>query len=70
MLNEIVREIEESTHDTIRSHALTVLEGYRVGSITLDEAAESIGVLARMEKRHRLISVAVGKALAGEGGDK
>lgn len=70
MLNEIVKGVEESARDIIRSHALTVLEDYRVGSITLDEAAESIGVLARMEKRRRFISVAVGKALAGEGGDK
>lgn len=70
MLNEIVKEIEESTHNTIRSHALTVLEDYRVGSITLDEAAESIGVLADMDKKRKLIAVAVGKTLAGEGGGK
>lgn len=68
MLNEIVREMEESTRDIIRSHALTVLEDYRVGSVTLDEAAESIGALADMDKKRKLIAVAVGKTLVGEGG--
>ena len=68
MLNEIIKDMEESARDIIRSHALTVLEDYRVGGITLDEAAESIGVLARMEKRSTLIAAAVGKTLAGERG--
>lgn len=70
MMNEIIKEIEESVRTIIRSHAITVLEDYPVGSITLDEVAESIGVLARMEERCKLIAVAAGKTLAGEGGDK
>lgn len=69
MLNEITKEMEESVRDIIRSHALAVLEDYHVGSITLDEAAESIGVLARMEKRCTLIAAAIGKMLASERGD-
>ena len=67
-MNEIMKEIEESTHNTIRSHALTVLEDYRVGSVTLDEAAESISTLADMDKKRKLIAAAVCKTLAGEVG--
>lgn len=69
MLNEMIKEMEESARAIIRSHTLTVLEDYRVGSITLDEVAESIGVLARMEKRRALIAAAVCKMLASERGD-
>lgn len=70
MLNEIMKDMEESVRDIIRSHALAALEDYRVGSITLDEAAESIGVLADMDKKRKLITAAVRKTLAGEGNGK
>ena len=70
MLSEIMKQMEKSTHDIFRERALTAMESYRAGIITLEEVAELVSGLAATEKGYALTMAAMRKALAQEGGDK
>lgn len=70
MLNEIMKEMEKSISGIFRGRALDVMESYKAGTITLEEASELIDRLARMEKYCALTVAAMHKTLAEEGGGK
>lgn len=70
MSNEIINKMEKSARDIFRERALSAMESYRAGIITLEEVAELVSGLAMTEKRYALALAAMRKALANEGGDK
>lgn len=70
MLSDIMDELEKCVSGMFRSRALDVMESYKAGTITLEEASELIDRLARMEKYCALTVAAMHKTLAEEGGGK
>lgn len=70
MLSDIMKEMEESARNIFRERALYEMESYKAGAITLEEVAELVGRLARMEKYCALTVAAMRKAIANEGGSK
>lgn len=70
MLDEIMKDMEVSVCDIIRNRSLVVMENYRSGCITLDEAADSIDALARMNESRALAMEAMRKVFAKEVGGK
>jgi hypothetical protein len=70
MLSDIMDELEKCVSGMFRGRALDVMESYKAGTITLEEASELIDRLARMEKYCALTVAAMHKTLAEEGGNK
>jgi hypothetical protein len=70
MLSDIMDELEKCVSGMFRGRALDVMESYKAGTITLEEASELIDRLARMEKYCALTVAAMHKTLAEEGGSK
>ena len=70
MLSDIMDELEKCVSGMFRGRALDVMESYKAGTITLEEASELIDRLARMEKYCALTVAAMHKTLAEEGGGK
>lgn len=70
MLSDIMDELEKCVSGMFRGRALDVMESYKAGIITLEEASELIDRLARMEKYCALTVAAMHKTLAEEGGGK
>lgn len=68
MLNKIMNQMEKCVSGIFRGRALDVMESYKAGTITLEEASELIDRLARMEKYCALTVAAMHKTLAEEGG--
>lgn len=63
MLEEIMKDMVVSICDIIRNRALVVMESYRSGCLTLDEAAESIGALSQMDHNRALAMESMRKVL-------
>lgn len=70
MLSDIMDELEKCVSGMFRGRALDVMESYKAGTITLEEASELIDRLARMEKYCALTVAAMHRTLAEEGGGK
>lgn len=70
MLNKIMNQMEKCVSGIFRGRALDVMESYKAGTITLEEASELIDRLARMEKYCALTVAAMHKTLAEEGEGK
>lgn len=70
MLNKIMNQMEKCVSGIFRGRALDVMESYKAGTITLEEASELIDRLARMEKYCALTVAAMHKTLAEEGGEE
>lgn len=66
MLSDIMDELEKHVSGAFRGRALDVMESYKAGTITLEEAAGLIDRLARMEKYCALNVAMMHKTLESE----